>query len=147
MDGWPLQAGLYGPLGARSVEEESVQRGVQLRAQRIPARTIARDANTSVTRIYTATRAFGPYSSPLQGAAGTLSLRGVSQMAGLTLPAVTRRLGRGELPLPAGFAARGWPFWRVDDIQRWLELSTQPGCPKCGAPLKRPTRHLARHER
>ncbi len=69
------------------------------------------------------TRPLGPFPAPGPGGAGTLGLRGVSRMSGISLSALRRRRDKGQLPAPAGVQQGGWPYWRVADVQRWLEES------------------------
>ncbi len=59
------------------------------------AAEIAHRCQVPISRVYDATRTLGPFPSPLQGAAGTVSLHGISRMSGVSLPALTLRLRRG----------------------------------------------------
>ncbi len=91
-----------------------------------------------------ATRRFGPFPPASPAGAGTLSLRGVSRVAGLTLPALRARIDHGELPAPAGHRPGGWPYWDAGDIEDWLEQSPHRRCPICQARLKRLDVHMLR---
>lgn len=123
------------------------QRGEQWAQQRAAGESVARIAHSEqvgVSIVSTATRGFGPFPPASPGGAGTLSLRGVSRVAGLSLPALRRRIDQGELPAPAGHRPGGWPYWDAGDIQRWLEESPLRRCPICQARLKRLDVHLLR---
>lgn len=133
----------YGPFRRASVRDPSTAvEWAEERRRRVPAAEIAQRCQVPISRVYDATRAFGPFPSPLQGAAGTVSLRGISRMSGVSLPALTLRLRGGTLPDPAGHGPRGWPYWNIDDIHDWLTASTLPACPLCGARVQRLDSHL-----
>jgi len=134
---------LYGPFPrGRLTDPSTAAHWAEERRRRVPAAEIARRCQVPISRVYDATRTLGPFPSPLQGAAGTVSLRGISRMSGVSLPALTLRLRRGTLPDPAGHGPRGWPYWNIDDIQDWLAASTLPACPLCRARVQRLDSHL-----
>ncbi len=63
-------------------------------------------------------------------------------MSGISMPALNLRQRRGALPEPAGHGPRGWPYWAVPAIQRWLDASTSPACPICQTRVDRLDSHL-----
>ena len=73
-----------------------------------------------------------------------MGLRAISHLSGITRPALTLRLRRGELPPPMGVRPSGRQYWSRADIERWIEQSPLPGCPYCGVKLKRLDIHLVR---
>ncbi len=133
---------LYGPFPRGRLTDPSTAAHWAEERRRVPAAEIAHRCQVPISRVYDATRTLGPFPSPLQGAAGTVSLRGISRMSGVSLPALTLRLRRGTLPDPAGHGPRGWPYWNIDDIQDWLAASTLPACPLCRARVQRLDSHL-----
>ena len=104
--------------------------------------------NTAVgtSTIARVTNGFGPFPTPTRGSSDTLSLRGVSRLSGVSVPALRRRVANGDLPAPAGYGPRGWRFWLKADIISWLEASDLEECRLCGARLKSIGWHLvSRH--
>lgn len=71
-----------------------------------------------------------------------MSLRAIARLAGISHTAMRRRYERGDLPPPAGVRPGGWPFWRGEEIRRWLERLPLDQCPLCGVKTKRLQWHV-----
>ncbi len=71
-----------------------------------------------------------------------MSLRAIARLSGISHTAMRRRYERGDLPPPAGVRPGGWPFWRGDDIRRWLEQLPLDQCSLCGVKTKRLQWHV-----
>lgn len=131
---------------AAATNESRAPEWAALRQSGASLAAIARQYAVTAPTISRVTRPLGPFPAPSPAGPGTISLRGISRLSGLTMPALRRRADQGELPPPAGHPHGGWPYWRVDDIRHWLEASTLDPCPHCGTRLKRLDWHLiSRH--
>ena len=101
---------LYGPFPrARLTDPSTAAQWAEDRRRRVPAAAIAQRCRVPISRVYDATRAFGPFPSPLQGAAGTVSRE--HWIAGGSDPRSSRLPAKGLPSLPLGRA--GARFWVV----------------------------------
>lgn len=137
----------YGPFRRMHAENDAMAREwADLRATGVSLARISRRYGVGTSTIAKVTNGFGPFPAPTRGSNDTLSLRGVSRLSGVSVPALRRRVANGDLPAPAGYGPRGWRFWLKADIISWLDASDLEECRLCGARFKSIGWHLvSRH--
>ena len=77
-----------------------------------------------------------------------VSLRGIGRLTGICQSSLVLMLRNGELPPASGAHPGGWPYWRRELVEQWVDQMSLPRCPECGLPLKRLDKHVVvRHRR